>query len=101
MARYFEEVVAKSDDVKRSISFINTVLMKHLKEDLLAVDAQKVTSEMMGELVFMVKSGEISNNAAKGEVFDEMYKTGKTAKVVVEEKGLKQVRDSGAIESAC
>ena len=44
---------------------------------------------------------EISNNLAKGEVFEEMYKTGKNPKKIVEEKGLKQVSDSGAIEAAC
>lgn len=101
LARYFEEVVALTDDPKRAVSFINTILMARLNEDLLAIDEQKVTAKMMGELINLVKSGEISNNVAKGEVFEEMYLNGTAASEVVEAKGLKQVSDAGAIEEAC
>ncbi|MBU1151193.1 Asp-tRNA(Asn)/Glu-tRNA(Gln) amidotransferase subunit GatB [Patescibacteria group bacterium] len=101
LALYFEEVVAKTGDFKRAVSFINTVLMKHLREELISVDEQKVSAEMMAGLINLVKDGEISNNLAKGEVFEEMYVDGKSAKEIVEEKGLKQVSDSGVIEEVC
>lgn len=101
LAMYFEEVVSATKDAKKAVSFINTVLMKYLKEELIGIGDQKVNSHMMSELINLINSGEISNNLAKGEVFDEMYKTGKSPKEIVEEKGLKQVSDSGAIEEAC
>lgn len=101
LAQYFEEVVSVCDDAKAAVSFINTILMKHLKEELISVDEQKVSAKMMGDLILLVKKGDISNNTAKGEVFEEMYEGGKSPKVIVEEKGLKQVSDSGAIEEAC
>lgn len=101
LARYFEDVVSEIDDAKTAVSFINTVLMKRLKEELISVDDQKVTAKMMAELIKLINSGEISNNLAKGEVFEEMYKTGKSPKEIVEEKGLKQVSDTGAIEEVC
>lgn len=101
LAQYFEEVVVDSGDAKRAVSFINTILMKHLRDELIEVDEQKVTAKMMAELVNLVKDGDISNNLAKGEVFEEMYETGKSAKDIVEEKGLKQVSDTGSIEVAC
>ena len=101
LARYFEDVVSKCGDAKRAVSFINTILMKHLNEELIDVDQQKVTSEMMAELIKLVNDGVISNNAAKGEVFDEMYSTGKSPKEIVKKKGLKQVSDTGSIEKAC
>lgn len=101
LAQYFEEVVARTDDPARAVSFINTILMRYLKEELISVDEQKVTAEMMAELVNLVKNGEISNNVAKGEVFEEMYHTGKSPTLIVEEKGLKQVSDTRAIEEAC
>ena len=47
--------------------------MKYLKEELIEIDEQKVTAEMMSELLNLVKDGTISNNVAKGEVFEEMY----------------------------
>ncbi|MBI2634847.1 Asp-tRNA(Asn)/Glu-tRNA(Gln) amidotransferase subunit GatB [Candidatus Peregrinibacteria bacterium] len=101
LAQYFEEVVAGCGDAKAAVSFINTVLMKYLKEELIGIDEQKVSAEMLAELIKLVNDGEISNNVAKGEVFEEMYKTGKRPAEIVKEKGLKQVSDTGAIENAC
>jgi len=101
MAQYFEEVVGEGVDAKKAASFINTILMKFLNEELIGVSEQKVSAKMMAELLLLVLSGEISNNVAKGEVFEEMYSTGKGAGEIVEEKGLKQVSDSGAIEEVC
>ncbi len=101
LAEYFEKVVEESKDAKRAVSFINTILMKHLREELISIKEQKVTAKMMAELISLVNEGTISNNVAKGEVFEEMYKTGKSPSKIVQEKGLKQVSDSGAIEDAC
>lgn len=101
LATYFEEVVSESGNAKLSVSFINTILMKHLREELISVNEQKVTSQMLAELISLVAAGDISNNLAKGEVFEEMYSTGKSAAEIVDEKGLKQVSDVGAIERAC
>ncbi len=101
LAAYFEEVVALTNEPKRAVSFINTVLMAKLKEDLIAIVDQKVTAKNMAELILLVSEGVISNNVAKGEVFEEMYVGGMGAKQIVEEKGLKQVSDSGAIEEIC
>ena len=56
---------------------------------------------MLAELIQLVNDGDISNNVAKGEVFEEMYDTGKSPSKIVDEKGLKQVSDTGAIEDAC
>ncbi len=101
IAKYFEKVVEDTGDPKKAVSFINTVLMRHLKEELIGINKQKVTAEMMAELIKLVNDGDISNNLAKGEVFEEMYKTGKSPKEIVKEKGLKQVSDTGAIEKVC
>ncbi|MDD3861932.1 MAG: Asp-tRNA(Asn)/Glu-tRNA(Gln) amidotransferase subunit GatB [Candidatus Gracilibacteria bacterium] len=101
MAQYFEKVVAGCGDIKKAVSFINTVLMKHLREELISVEEQKVTPEMMIELIKLVNDGVISNSLAKSEVFEEMYSAGKFPKNIVEEKGFKQVSDASAIELAC
>ena len=98
LAHYFEEVIDKCSDVKKSVSFINTILMKRLREELISVDEQKVTAEMMAELINLVVDGTISSNQAKGEVFNEMYESGNGASEIVEKKGLKQVSDGGEIE---
>jgi len=101
IASYFEEVVGICGDAKMAVSFINTVLMRFLKDELIHISEQKVSAQMMGELLKMVISGKISNNVAKGDVFEEMYRTGKSPSLIVKEKGLEQVSDLSAIEKVC
>jgi len=101
MARYFEKVVKVSGDPKKSVSFINTILLKHLKEDRLEIGGCKVEAQQLGELIKLVVDGEISNNQAKGLVFEEMYETGKSPQQIVEENGLKQMSDEGELKEVC
>jgi aspartyl-tRNA(Asn)/glutamyl-tRNA(Gln) amidotransferase subunit B len=50
------------------------------------------------ELLKLIEGGTISGKIAK-TVFDEMWRSGKEPAVIVEEQGLVQVSDSGAIEA--
>jgi aspartyl-tRNA(Asn)/glutamyl-tRNA(Gln) amidotransferase subunit B len=59
----------------------------------------KVTPENLAELVKLIDSGKISSSAAK-QVFKKMYETGGEPDTIVEELGLVQVSDEGAIEAA-
>ena len=52
------------------------------------------------ELVALVEGKSISSSAAQ-QVFAEMFDTGKAPAVIVQEKGLAQVSDTGAIEALC
>jgi aspartyl-tRNA(Asn)/glutamyl-tRNA(Gln) amidotransferase subunit B len=101
LADYYEKVVEICGDAKLANSFVTTILMKHLKEELIGVSDQKVTARMMGELLNLVVDGDISNNVAKAEVFDEMYESGKLASEIVKKKGLKQISDTGELEKVC
>lgn len=100
-AQYFEEVVSMIKDPKKAVSYINTILMKRLNEDQIPLKESKVTPKLMGELIALVERGEISNNQAKAEVFDVIYESGKEPAVIIEEKGLKLVSDSGELEKVC
>ncbi len=103
MSDFFLEAIKIGKDPKTTTSFITTILMKHLKEDGLEINSpeNKVTAQMLGELVQLIQDGTISNNVAKTTVFEEMYKTGKSPQTIVDEKGLKQVSDTAAIEEFC
>ncbi len=57
-----------------------------------------VSAEQGAELLALVEDGTISGRIAK-DVFEVMFETGKGAGSIVEEKGLKQVSDTGAIEA--
>ena len=52
----------------------------------------------LGGLLDLLAEGAISGRIAK-DVFDAMWESGKSAAQVVEEKGLKQISDEGAIEA--
>ena len=56
-----------------------------------------MSPEALGGLVGLIEDGTISGKIAK-DVFADMFETGREAGDIVEEKGLKQVSDSGAIE---
>jgi aspartyl-tRNA(Asn)/glutamyl-tRNA(Gln) amidotransferase subunit B len=98
MADYFETVTKVSGDAKKSVSFINTILLKHLHAEQKAITDCKIKPEQLGQLVKMVNDGTVSNNMAKTEIFEEMYKTGETPEAVMSKKGLKLVSDTGALE---
>ena len=57
-----------------------------------------VSAEALGGLIDLIGDGTISGRIAK-DVFAEMFATGKDAAAIVEEKGLRQVSDSGEIEA--
>jgi aspartyl-tRNA(Asn)/glutamyl-tRNA(Gln) amidotransferase subunit B len=60
----------------------------------------KFKPEAILELVNLVESKTISSSAAQ-QVFAEMFETGKSPAVIVQEKGLAQVSDTGAIDKFC
>ncbi len=60
----------------------------------------KFKPEALLELVALVEAKTISSSAAQ-QVFTEMFTTGKAPAAVVQEKGLAQVSDAGAIEKFC
>jgi aspartyl-tRNA(Asn)/glutamyl-tRNA(Gln) amidotransferase subunit B len=56
--------------------------------------------EFINHLVELVDNGRISSKIAQ-DVFKEMFETGKSPDAIVQEKGLAQVSDTGAIEKFC
>jgi Asp-tRNA(Asn)/Glu-tRNA(Gln) amidotransferase B subunit len=57
----------------------------------------KILPSQLAAIIGLVEGGTISGSAAK-QVFEEVFATGRDPKEVVEEKGLAQVSDEGAIE---
>ena len=101
MADFFEEVVKACSDPKKAVSFINTILLKHLNNDGMSLAQCRIKVGQLSALIKLINEGVVSNNMAKTEVFDEMYKTGKDPQKIIEEKGLKVVSDTGEIEKVC
>ena len=97
-AHYYEKV-AEGHDPKLAANWVIGNLFAVLKEKGVGIAASPVSAESLSKLLDLLKDDTISSRIAK-DVFDIMVNKGKEADVIVEEKGLKQITDTGAIEVA-
>ncbi len=95
-ADYFE-AVAKGSDGKLAANWVIHDLFGALNKAELEIDQSPISAEALGGLIDLISDGTISGRIARN-VFAEMFETGKAAAAIVEEKGLKQVTDTGEIE---
>jgi aspartyl-tRNA(Asn)/glutamyl-tRNA(Gln) amidotransferase subunit B len=96
LAAYFEAAVARYPHPKKVSNWIMAELMRELKQDDREIGQCPVGPAALADLLHLIDQGAISGKIAKS-VFEEMYATGKAPGVLVEEKGLKQVSDQGAV----
>ena len=95
----FYEKLAKGRDPKTAANWLTGDLFGQLNKKGLSIAESPVSVERMGKLLDLIADGTISGRIAK-EVFELMFESGADPATIIEEKGLKQVSDSGAIEAA-
>lgn len=98
LAEYFETTARITANPRASANWILVELNRELNNASKTAGESPVTAEDLAELIATLESGKINNNQAK-EVLVEMFATGKTAPVVISEKGFEQISDSSAIEA--
>jgi len=96
LAEYYEQAVKETGEPKLSSNWIMGELLRLLNEDNRDVKDCPISPNGLADIIKMVKGGQISGKMAK-EVFEEMYKTGKTASDIVKAKGLTQISDEGEL----
>jgi aspartyl-tRNA(Asn)/glutamyl-tRNA(Gln) amidotransferase subunit B len=97
-AEWYEEAVKLGADPKAAGNWIKGDFMKLLNEEIIQIYESKIKPGDLVEMLGLIEKGTISGKIAK-TVFEEMYKTGKKAGIIVEEKGLVQMSDESGIES--
>ncbi|WP_088343493.1 MULTISPECIES: Asp-tRNA(Asn)/Glu-tRNA(Gln) amidotransferase subunit GatB [Rhodomicrobium] len=97
-ADYFE-TVAKGRDPKLAANWVTGDLFGVLNRLGKGIDESPVRADHLGELIDLISGGVISGRIAK-DVFEIMVETGEAPGRIVDERGLKQVTDTGAIEKA-
>jgi aspartyl-tRNA(Asn)/glutamyl-tRNA(Gln) amidotransferase subunit B len=97
MADYYDECVRLHGGGKVCSNWVMGEVTRALNESGLSIAGSPVTPAMLAGMLARIDDGTISGKIAK-TVFDEMWKSGKAADAVIEEQGLKQVTDTGAIE---
>ena len=97
-ALYFE-TVAKGRDAKQAANWITGDLFAMLNRTGTTIETAPVSADHLGQLLDLIADKTINGKIAK-EVFDEMVTTGKRPAAIVDDKGLRQVTDTGAIDAA-
>jgi aspartyl-tRNA(Asn)/glutamyl-tRNA(Gln) amidotransferase subunit B len=99
LADYFEACLAAHENPKLVTNWVTGQLMAFLNAEGKGIEASPISAEALAGMLKLLDEGVISGKIAK-TVFEEMAVSGKPAKQIVEEKGLVQVQDESAIESA-
>ena len=93
---FFEKAVSECGNAKSVANFIMGDISAYLNNNEMSFDDIKFSPINLARLVKMVDKGEINLKTSK-KVLSEMFETGKDAEIIVEEKGLKQMNDTGQI----
>jgi aspartyl-tRNA(Asn)/glutamyl-tRNA(Gln) amidotransferase subunit B len=98
LAAFYEDVAARvGKEPKIVANWVTGELAAALNENNLDITASKVSSKALAGLVNRILDNTISGKIAK-EVFEGMWAGGAEADAIIEQKGLKQITDTSAIE---
>jgi aspartyl-tRNA(Asn)/glutamyl-tRNA(Gln) amidotransferase subunit B len=95
----FFEAVARGRDPKLAAYWVIGDLFGALNKKGLGIEQSPVAADQLGGLIDLIADGTISGRIAK-DVFAEMIESGADAAAIVEQKGLRQLSDTGAIQAA-
>jgi aspartyl-tRNA(Asn)/glutamyl-tRNA(Gln) amidotransferase subunit B len=98
VAEYFDALVVLHNQPKVCSNWVMGDVLGALKDQSIAISDCPVSPELLAGILKRIEDGTISGKIAK-TVFEGIWQSGKTADQVIDEKGLKQVSDTGAIEA--
>ncbi len=94
---HYYEHSAKNRDGKLVVNWMTSELFGLLKKNNVQFNQNPISPNYLNELVELIENKTISGKIAK-DVFEIMFATSKSPKMIVKEKGLEQVTDDSAIE---
>ncbi len=97
MAEYFETVASDSGDAKLAANWVTGDLQALLNKNNLEIADSPIQADRLGALIARIKDDTISGKIAK-TVFETMIDSPASVDEIIQQKGLKQVTDSGEIE---
>jgi aspartyl-tRNA(Asn)/glutamyl-tRNA(Gln) amidotransferase subunit B len=97
-ARWFDALLATGAKPVAAANWVTSELFGALNRIGKGIEESPVDPAQAGELLGLVADGTLSGTLAK-QVFEIMLETGQGAGAIVEERGLKQTSDTGAIEA--
>jgi aspartyl-tRNA(Asn)/glutamyl-tRNA(Gln) amidotransferase subunit B len=97
LADYFETCTREFTHPKKVSNWVMGSLLGLLNAEEKTIEESPISAVELARLLSLVEEGVISGKIGK-TVLDEMARTGKPAKQIVEEKGLIQITDTDALE---
>ncbi len=97
LSDFFESATKSCGNAKAVSNWIMTDIIRIAREKGIEYNELPFTPEQFAKLITLIDKGTISGSIAK-KVFEEMVETGKEPEKIVEEKGLVQISDEGAIK---
>ena len=99
MSALFEATTKISGDAKLSANWVIGELSGKLNSADLSIKQSPITGDTLGQLVLRIKDGTLSSSGAK-KVFDILWNEDiSDVDQIIDQQGLKQVSDTGALES--
>jgi aspartyl-tRNA(Asn)/glutamyl-tRNA(Gln) amidotransferase subunit B len=99
LAAYYEDVAAGCKEPKLAANWVMGELSGFLNRDGLEVGSSPVPAAALAAMLRRIGDGTISGKLAK-DVFEAMWRERKSADEIIDAKGLRQITDAGAIETA-
>jgi aspartyl-tRNA(Asn)/glutamyl-tRNA(Gln) amidotransferase subunit B len=96
LADYFEEIARLSGQPKAAANWVMGDILRFLNDEKKSVGECPVSPANLASMIKLIQEGTISGKMAK-EISETMYKTGRTPEEIIEEKGLVQITDEGAL----
>lgn len=96
LAQFYEETVKLCSKPKMVSNWIMTELLGALSESCLSIENSLLSPEHLSEMIILIDNGTISGKIGK-EIFTEMFKNGKKAQQIIQEKGLVQISNEDEI----
>lgn len=97
LAKFYEDVVNEGANPKTLSNYILGDLLRLLNTNNMEAKDLKISPKNLVELFKMIEEGKISNTIGK-DVFKEIFESNRSAKEIIEEKGLTQISCSDEIE---
>lgn len=96
MSDFFDEALKSYGDAKTLANWVMGEFTRLLNAKQIGVEESPVQPSQLAQLLALIEKGSISGKIGK-TVIEEMFESGKDPEVIVKEKGLAQISDTGAL----
>ncbi len=97
LAAYYEVVVKFCGKPKAAANWVMGDLLRFLNEDKADIRVCPLSAASLGQMISLIEEGTISGKMAK-DLIQDMYRTGKPPRTIIEEKGMVQITDEDALQ---